>query len=120
MEVCRGRWDPVPPGAGKITAEVSGDQELFGGGGTAAGRYREWLAELPSKATSPVTDAEILVLAHAGDTGHPLTVAEDWADRLGASLEVFSSPRRHPKVYQAMRRVIHRFLNEPGSGEARS
>jgi hypothetical protein len=45
--------------------------------------------------------------------GHPLTLAEEWAERLGARLEVFPSLRRDPKVYEAMREVIREFLNSP-------
>jgi hypothetical protein len=80
-------------------------------GGTAAGRYRDWLAELPQRATAPVTDAAILIPAFGGDSSHPLTLAEEWAERLGARLEVFPSLHRNPEVYEAMREVIREFLN---------
>jgi len=80
-------------------------------GGTAPGRYREWLAELPPPASAPVGETEILVLGFRGDSGHPLPLAEEWADRLGARLEVFPSLHRDPKVYETMRIVTRDFLN---------
>jgi len=42
--------------------------------GTAAGRYREWLGELPLSAATAVTTADILILAMRGDTGHHVNV----------------------------------------------
>jgi len=80
--------------------------------GTAAGRYREWLGELPPSAATAVTTADILILAMRGDTGHPVNVAEDWASRLGAQLEVFPSAYRLPNVLEAMRERCQDFLNQ--------
>lgn len=78
--------------------------------GTAAGRYREWLMELPPDARTAVTGADILILAMRGDTGHPVKVAEDWASRLGAQLEVFQSAYRMPNVLDVMRDRSREFL----------
>lgn len=78
--------------------------------GTAAGKYREWLMRLPSVAAKPVTGADILILAMRGDIGHPVKVAEDWASRLGARLDVFQSAYRMPNVLDVMRQRCREFL----------
>ena len=83
-------------------------------GGTAAGRYREWLAALPPHASAPVGAPEILICAWRGESGHPVAVAEEWADRLGATLEVFPSLRRDPGTYDAMQDRIRSFMNSAG------
>lgn len=84
-------------------------------GGTAAGRYREWLRLLPANAVMPVTGADILVLCMRGDTGHPVKVAQDWADRLGAEIEVFRSAYRMPDVLELMGRRCKEFLERSGN-----
>lgn len=81
--------------------------------GTAAGRYREWLGELPVSAATPVTSADILILAMRGDSGHPVKVAEDWSNRLGTPLEVFPSTHRLPNVLTVMAERCQDFLNQP-------
>lgn len=80
-------------------------------GGTAAGRYAEYLAGLPTNepvatdrhaqwmaslaARSPIVvdtpAADVLVIGRRGDQGHPARLARDWADRLAARLELFST-----------------------------
>jgi hypothetical protein len=79
--------------------------------GTAAGRYREWLLELPADEHGPVTGADILILAMRGDSGHPVKVAEEWAGRLGAQLEVFPSSHFMPDVLGVMRERCREFLD---------
>ncbi|HVX44086.1 MAG TPA: hypothetical protein VHC49_09365 [Mycobacteriales bacterium] len=79
-------------------------------GGTAAGRYREWLLDRPPRASAPITD--LLILAMRGDQGHPVRIAEDWAARLGAQLEVLPSAFRQPDVIDAMGTRCGEFLRQ--------
>lgn len=81
-------------------------------GGTAAGRYREWLLDLPPSPATPVT--QMLILAMRGDTGHPVRLAEDWANRLGAELKVLPSEFRLPDVVAVMGTCCQEFLHRPG------
>lgn len=80
-------------------------------GGTAAGRYAEHLAALPTNepagadrhtqwmaslaARRPIAVeppvADVLIIGRRGDQGHPARVASDWADRLAAGVELFPS-----------------------------
>lgn len=80
-------------------------------GGASAGRYREWLAELPLIATTPLTSGNILILAARGDPGHPVKVAEQWASQLGAQLELFPANHRLPNILETMRKSCRDFLN---------
>ena len=70
-------------------------------GGTARGKYSSWLESLPTAGREDLT-AEVVVIAHTGERGHPADVAEAWADRLGARLEMLP-PRG---VYEDPERVI--------------
>jgi hypothetical protein len=79
--------------------------------GTAAGRYREWLKTLPPDPTTPPTEADILILAWRGDSGHAAAVAEEWATCLGATLKQFPSMHRSPDVLEDMRAACQDFLN---------
>jgi pimeloyl-ACP methyl ester carboxylesterase len=58
--------------------------------GRAAGKYATWLGSLTSTGRSDLT-AEILVVGHGGDHGHPALVAQAWAEQLGAHLEILPS-----------------------------
>ncbi len=70
-------------------------------GGTAAGRYSDWLSSLTSAGRREMT-AEILVVGHRGDQGHPARVAQAWAEQLGADLEILPSRA----VYTGPERVM--------------
>jgi 3-oxoadipate enol-lactonase len=71
-------------------------------GGNAVGRYT---ALLRSPAHVP---AEILVVGQRGDRGHPAAVAREWAERLGAHLEVFDSGDLYARP--AYRELLAAFL----------
>lgn len=85
-------------------------------GGTAAGRYREWLLDLPPHAAGAAT--QLLILAMRGDQGHPVRIAEDWAGRLGAELEVLPSAFRQPDVIDVMGRRCAQYLRQEQRGHA--
>ncbi len=59
-------------------------------GGSAAGEYSNWLSSLISAGRGGMA-AEILVVGHRGDQGHPARVAQAWAEQLGAHLEILPS-----------------------------
>ena len=59
-------------------------------GGHAAGKYATWLESLPSVGSSDLP-AEVLVVGHRGDQGHPARVAQAWAEQLDAHLELLTS-----------------------------
>ena len=59
-------------------------------GGHAAGKYATWLESLPSVGSSDLP-AEVLVVGHRGDQGHPARVAQAWAEQLDAHLELLAS-----------------------------
>lgn len=77
-------------------------------GGNAVGYFREWLAGLtPGQAN---VGADILILGVRGDSFHPARVAEEWADRLGAHLEVFEK-RGDPPGSARLQSAATDFLN---------
>lgn len=65
---------------------------------TTAGNWMPWLKVQPSARSD--FSAEVLVVADRIDAGHPVDVAEFWAEQLGARLEVhpprclFTDPER--------------------------
>lgn len=59
-------------------------------GGSAAGKYSDWLSSLTSVGRREMA-AEILVIGNQGDQGHPARVAQAWAEQLGAHLEILPS-----------------------------
>jgi hypothetical protein len=78
-------------------------------GGTAAGRYSSWLASRAGSDAPPLL-ADVLVIGVRGDRGHPLRVAEEWAGRLDARLEVVE--RDHIALDQEpLRGLLGEFLN---------
>jgi hypothetical protein len=83
-------------GARAIAGALAEDPDLFARvalvippGGRAAGKYCEWLSSL--SAGRGEIAAEILVVSHRGDQAHPARVAEAWAEKLGAGLEILPS-----------------------------
>lgn len=54
-----------------------------------AQHYEIWLDSLPRGGAD--LSAEILVVGHTGDHGHPSVEAETWAEHLGATLEMLDS-----------------------------
>lgn len=70
-------------------------------GGNAAGKYSTWLDSLTSTGRGSLT-ADILVVGHRGDQGHPARVAEAWAEQLGAHFEILPSRA----IYTDHERVI--------------
>jgi hypothetical protein len=59
-------------------------------GGTAAGNYSAWLKSLPISGPSELSTS-VLVIGNRGDPGHPVRVAQEWAEQLGARLEILPS-----------------------------
>jgi hypothetical protein len=59
-------------------------------GGRAAGKYATWLESLPTVGSGDLP-AEVLVVGHRGDQGHPAHVAQTWAEQLNAHLELLTS-----------------------------
>jgi hypothetical protein len=79
-------------GARAIVGALAEDPRLFGRvvlvlppGGTAAGKYSAWLESRPGCAD---LGTAVLVIGSRGDRGHPARVAEQWAEQLGAHLEL--------------------------------
>ncbi len=56
--------------------------------GVTAGKWMPWLESLSGSGERGGLAAEILVIADRVDAGHPVDVAESWAEKLGARLEV--------------------------------
>ena len=56
----------------------------------AAGKYATWLESLPTVGRVDLP-AEVLVVGHRGDQGHPARVAQTWAQQLNARLELLTS-----------------------------
>ena len=54
-------------------------------GGSAAGKYSNWLGSRASTGRGELV-AEIIVVGHRGDQEHPTRVAQAWAEQLGAHL----------------------------------
>ena len=78
-------------------------------GGTAAGKYSAWLESLPSAGRDELT-SEVLVIGDQLDSGHPLQVAETWAEQLAARFELL--PRRTiPQDPDRVIALIADFLN---------
>lgn len=105
----------ISRGARAILGALAEDPEAFEKvvlvlppGGNAVGYFREWLAGLTPGA-SPVS-ADLLILGMRGDSFHPARVAEEWAERLGAHLEVFDK-RGDPPGSEKLRRAAADFLN---------
>lgn len=81
-------------------------------GGHAVGRYATWLASLSGNGPGrPATSVDILVVGQRGDQGHPAGVARDWADRLGARLELFPSGGPNTAHSERFRSMVTEFLN---------
>ena len=78
-------------------------------GGHAAGRYYTWLEALAEAGGDPVS-ADILVIGQRGDQGHPARTATQWAERLGARLDVFPSRGFYTEP-ACVRLLITEFLN---------
>jgi hypothetical protein len=84
-------------GARAIVGALAEDPALFERvalvippGGSAAGKYSDWLGSLTSTRRGEMT-VGILVVGNRGDQGHPARVAEAWAEQLGADLEILPS-----------------------------
>jgi len=78
-------------------------------GGHAAGRYSTWLESLPVVGRAGLC-AEVLVIGHRGDQGHPARRAQAWAHQLDAHLELLSSRAVHTDVEQVTK-LLADFLN---------
>jgi hypothetical protein len=52
--------------------------------------YATWLESLPTVGSGDLA-AEVLVVGHRGDQGHPARVAQAWAEQLDAHLELLTS-----------------------------
>jgi hypothetical protein len=78
-------------------------------GGTAAGKYSAWLESLPSAVRGELGTAA-LVVGNSGDRGHPVRVAQEWAEQLGAHLELLPSRAVHRDV-ERVQNLIADFLN---------
>lgn len=81
-------------------------------GGHAAGKYASWLRELATT-DGPMVTATFLVIAHRGDPGHPVRVAEAWAKLLAGRLEVLPS-RELSSRPERIRELAAEFLNDGG------
>jgi hypothetical protein len=84
-------------GARAIVGALAEDPALFERvaliippGGNAAGKYSDWLNSLTGAGRGEMA-AEILVVGNVGDQGHTARVAQAWAQRLGAHLEILPS-----------------------------
>ena len=95
-------------GARAIVGALAEDPALFDRvalvippGGSAAGKYSDWLSSLSSVGRGEMA-GEILVVGNRGDQGHPARVAQAWAQQLGAHLEILP-PRA---VYTDPERVM--------------
>jgi len=78
-------------------------------GGTAAGAYSTWLQSSPGAGSGDLS-AEILVVGHRGDQGHPVRVARTWAEQLGANLELLP-PRTVTTNLVRVQDLMADFLN---------
>ena len=108
----------ISRGARAVLGAVAEDPTMFDRlvfalppGGNAVGYFREWLSAL-EPGRSPVA-ARVLVLGLGGDRWHPTTVAEAWADKLGAELVVLDQ-RTDPNARDRLHHVAREFLNSPG------
>ncbi len=84
-------------GARAIVGALAEDPALFERvallippGGSAAGKYSDWLSSLTSAGRGEIV-AEILVVGNRGDQGHPARVAQAWAEQLGAHVKILPS-----------------------------
>jgi hypothetical protein len=78
-------------------------------GGTAAGKYSAWLKSLPSSGRSELSTA-VLVVGNRGDRGHPVRVAQEWAEQLGAHLELLPSRAVYTDA-ERVQNLLAGFLN---------
>lgn len=78
--------------------------------GTTAGKWMPWLESLPKTQKRGNLSAEILVIADRVDAGHPVDVAEFWAEQLGARL-VVHQPRTLNTNPEQMIDLLAEFLN---------
>lgn len=82
--------------------------------GWAAGDYSAWVGHeklVPERTVDP--GADVLVIAQQLDRDHPLKMAEQWAEALGAHLEVFS---REGLLWDAHRQRFGALLGDFLSG----
>jgi hypothetical protein len=77
---------------------------------TTAGKWMPWLESLSPTNKRTELSAEILVIADRVDAGHPVDVAQFWAEQLGARLEVHSPRTLLTKPEQTMN-LLAEFLN---------
>ena len=78
--------------------------------GTTVGKWMPWLESLTSTNKRTKLSAEILVVADRVDAGHPVDVAQFWAEQLGARLEVHPPRTLFTKPEQMMN-LLAEFLN---------
>lgn len=78
--------------------------------GTTAGKWMPWLESLSQPNARANLIAEILVIADRVDAGHPVDVAQFWAEQLGARLEVHP-PRTLSTDPEQMMNLLAEFLN---------
>lgn len=78
--------------------------------GTTAGKWMPWLESLSQPNARANLSAEILVIADHVDAGHPVHVAQFWAEQLGASLKIHP-PRTLFAEPEQMMNLLADFLN---------
>ena len=78
--------------------------------GVTAGKWMPWLESLSGSGGHGGLAAEILVIADRVDAGHPVDVAESWAEKLGARLEVHP-PRAMYTDPERMKDALATFFN---------
>jgi dienelactone hydrolase len=111
-------------GARAVVGALAEDPDLFKRvalvippGGSAAGKYSDWLSSLTSAGRREMA-AEILVVGNRGDQGHPARVAQTWAEQLGAQLVILPSRA----VYTEPERVtslLSEFFADPNEDQTR-
>ena len=88
-------------------------------GGRAAGRYASWLSTLATDvSTAPPTHPEVLVIGHRGDQVHPARVAREWAEVLGARLELFPTGGPLARHHERLHALLAEFMNQPGKRQS--
>jgi hypothetical protein len=110
-------------GARAIVGAMAEDPALFERvalvippGGSAAGKYSTWLSSLTSAGRGEMA-AEILVVGTRGDRGHPVRVAQVWAERLGAQLEILPSRAVYTDPERVMSLLVE-FFADPSRDRA--
>lgn len=78
--------------------------------GTTSGKWMPWLESLSQPNSRTSLSAEILVIADRVDAGHPVDVAQFWAEQLGARLEIHA-PRTLYREPEQMINLLAEFLN---------